>query len=282
MKEFKPESLFENIEDVETLKSLPNDYIESKVILGIDIYRYSQYPVTEQIYIPVLFNALYDAAVANIQREEKFIFQEYGQLFEDFREHFISTGDGGFQIFSNPIQAIVFALCFQINVRRFISGSNKFPFRKKLHKIIDNIELRYAITSDLIYRYKSSFFGPGIINNARILAKDNLNRLLIDENTIKWFTNNINSVENLLHIDKKSFLLTDYFKNYNIDLSTHLFNPNRFRTVDVLKIGRITSKATFLDVYNLHIQAILPLAIDKHQYNQFVISLGNLNTAGIN
>ena len=282
MKQFNPEELFKGKTDLELLKSLPNKYLTEKVILGIDIYKYSQYPLVEQIYIPVLFDTLYKATVVNIIEGENFFFNIYGTEHEDFEANFISTGDGGFQIFDNPLQAVLFAFYFQMNVRRFVSGSNKLEFRKKLHKIIDSIELRYVITSDLIYYFKSNFFGPGIINNARILSKDNLNRLLVDVNTVRWFTNNINSIENLMDIDKESFVLTDYFKNYNTKLHSRIFKiKNCIKSVDILKIGSITAKHSNLDIYNIHIQAILDLAIDKHAYKSFVITLGNLNTSGI-
>ena len=282
MKEFKPVELFKGIDKVELLRKLPDNYIQQQVILGIDIYKYSQYPLIEQIYIPVLFDSLYESTVSNVIKCEAFIFNGYGKTEKDFRKKFISTGDGGFQIFDNPIQAILFVLCFQLNVKRFVSGSNSNIFRKKLHKIIDSIELRYAITSDLLYYYNSNFFGPGIINNARIISKDSLNRLLIDANTMRWFTNNINSLENLMVLDKELFILTDYFKKYDTSLMSIIFKEKgRFKSVDVLKIGSIKAKETTLDIYNLHIQALVNLEIDKHPYNEFLITIGNLNTAGI-
>jgi hypothetical protein len=283
MKEFKPEELFKDTDDIEILKQLTKDYIHQKVVLGIDIYKYSQYPLVEQIYVPVLFNSIYRATVGNILAAELFFFNDYGKELKDFESNFISTGDGGYQILDNPVQAVIFALTFQVNVKRFVSGSNTLPFRKKLHQIIDSIELRYAITSDLIYSYNSNFFGPGIINNARILSKDSLNRLLIDANTMKWFTNNINSVENLMDLNKTKFIQTIAFKGYNKTLNSRLFNlKSSFKSVDILKIGSITAKNTPLDIYNLHIQALVSLVIDKHRYKNFIITLGNLNTSGIN
>lgn len=121
MKEFKPEELFKNIDDVDILKKLPDEYICQKVILGIDIYKYSQYPLVEQIYVPVLFDTLYRATVKNIISDESFIFKNYGKKIEEYKNNFISTGDGGFQMLENPIQAIVFAVYFQSNVKRFVS-----------------------------------------------------------------------------------------------------------------------------------------------------------------
>lgn len=282
MEEFKPRELLVAIEDIEALKALPNTYLHQKVILGIDIYRYSQYPLAEQTYIPVVFDQLYKATVTDLLKGEPFIFKEYGLKEIDFEKRFISTGDGGFQIFNNPVEAVIFALYFQMNVKLFVSGSSTIEHSKLLNKLIDSIDLRYVVTSDLIYFFNSNYFGPGIINNARILAKDNLNRLLIDSNTIKWFTKNINSVENLLVMNKKAFTATDYFKSYNENLTSQLFNTNTsFKSVDVLTIGSIMAKNIPLEIYNLHIQAIVSVKSRHNDYNDFVVTLGNLNTAGI-
>ena len=83
-------------------------------------------------------------------------------------------------------------------------------------------------------------------------------------------------------IDKDSFILTAAFKDYDKKLGSFMFQKiSRFKSVDILKIGSMTAKNTTLDIYNLHIQASAKLQIDKHEYNDFVITLGNLNTAGI-
>ena len=197
------EFVFDARDPIHTMTA--NKYLEPKVILGIDIYKYSQYNEIEQFYIPILFNTLYIATVKKVLEFEPFIFSQYGNELTEFENNFISTGDGGFQIFNNPIECIVFAIYFQTIVKQFLSGSNTTADRKKLREIIEDFDLRYAITSDKIYHYNSNFYGPGIISNARILSKDTLNRLLIDAHTMHWFTNNINSVENLLDITKATF-----------------------------------------------------------------------------
>ncbi len=282
MEEFKPAELLIGIEDIELLKTLPDQYLHQKVILGIDIYRYSQYPLAEQTYIPVVFAELYKATIKDLIKGESFIFREYGLKEIDFHKRFISAGDGGFQIFNNPLEAVIFAIYFQMNLKLFFSGSSMIAHSQLLSKLIDSIDLRYAITSDLTYFYNSNYFGPGIINNARILSKDNLNRLLIDSNTIKWFNKNMSSVENLLVMDKKSFLTTDYFKSYDESLISLLFvNRNSFKSVDVLTIGSIMVKNTPLEIYNLHIQAIISFKNQSNVSRDFVVTLGNLNTAGI-
>jgi hypothetical protein len=52
---------------------------------------------------------------------------------------------------------------------------------------------------------------------------------------------------------------------------------------DILKIGKIHSKSTELNIYNLHLQVALKLINDDdhEQTKVFTISLGNLNTSGI-
>ncbi len=282
MEEFKPKNLLIGIEVVELVRALPERYLHQKVILGIDIYRYSQYPLAEQTYIPVVFTELYKATVKDLIKGEPFIFQEYGLKEIDFAKRFISAGDGGFQIFNNPVEALIFALYFQMNVKLFLSGTSMIEHSKLLNKIIDSIDLRYSITSDLVYFYNSNYFGPGIINNARILSKDNLNRLLIDSNTIKWLTKNLNSVENLLVMNKKSFTTMEFFRRYDENQPSLLFsNNNSFKSVDILTIGSIMAKNTPLEIYNLHIQAIISFKTQNNNNQDFVVTLGNLNTAGI-
>jgi hypothetical protein len=85
-----------------------------------------------------------------------------------------------------------------------------------------------------------------------------------------------------MNITKENFILTEAFKNYDPKLKSNIFDTSsQFCSVDVLKIGSITSKNTSLDIYSLHMQATLKMKIDKHSYNSFVITVGNLNTAGI-
>lgn len=282
MKTFKPEELLKDIDSIEEIKKLPFEFLQKKAVLGIDLYEYSKYPLVEQIYVPVIFNKLYESTANNASIQEKFLFGSYGSKINDYKKNFISTGDGGFQIFDNPMQAVVFAIYFQSNVKRFISGGSPDPFLKKLHKIVNKIELRYAITFDYVYSYNYNFFGPAIINNARILFRDNLNRLLVDDNTINWFTETINSIENLLDMDRETFLLTNFFKHYDVHAESLLFEQKgTFKSVDVLKIGHIDVKTTALDIYNLHIQTLLKLKIVKHDYKMYLLTLGNLNTKGI-
>ncbi|MDP1728006.1 MAG: hypothetical protein Q8M15_14570 [Bacteroidota bacterium] len=279
---FNPETFINDRNNIKG-KNLPSDIFPKKVILGIDIYRYSQYEPFEQIFIPVIFNRLYSLTVNSVLKFENYFFISYGKNSKDFKAKFVSTGDGGFQIFETPIQAIIFSIYFQANVKKFISGNNLSAYFLKLHGIIDFIDLRYAITSGMVYLYEGNYYGPGIISNARILSKDSLNRLLVDYNTIKWFTNNINSVENLMDIDLKSIShIPEYKESADLELQSTLFHlKGAIKTVDLLKIGSIKIKESDLDVYSLHVQALIRLSTRTNLYNNFLITLGNLNTTGI-
>lgn len=49
----------------------------------------------------------------------------------------------------------------------------------------------------LFLLFFSNFYGSAIINCARIISKDRLNRCLIDAETNKWFLHNTNGIETL-------------------------------------------------------------------------------------
>lgn len=283
MKKFTPETILSKKQEQIDYSKFHSEYIENKSVLGIDIYKYSEYPEIEQIYVPVLFKSLYKETVENCLKYEPYFFQKYGDKIEEFEDHFISTGDGGFQIFNSPIESIIFAGHLQINISRFNSGSFTTNLYVNLSKIIGKIELRYAITYDKIYSYDDNFFGPAIIANARILAKDNLNRLLIDYPTVNWFNSTINTMENLMILEKNDFLKITYFKDYDENKKSLLFSQKNknIKTLDLMKIGTIKSKNTSLEIFNLRIQMGLSVPKLNKDYKGFLVTLGNLNTKGI-
>lgn len=275
--------LAENKSVEEIINASSKAYVP-KSVLGVDIYKYSEYKPAQQMYIPVLFDYLYQATVKNCLNAEPLIFQHYTTNLKGFQKRFISTGDGGFQIFDTPLEAIIFSIYFQLHIKRFNSGGDSTYLEelKRLRELIGKIELRYAITLDSIYAYNNNFYGPGIINNARILSKDNLNRLLIDENVLDWFDSKINSIENLSVLKREDFQKIELFKYSDLSLATNLFANQNIKTVDVLKIGAIKIKSTELKVYNLHIQAGLSAKNENLEvYNYYSTTIGNLNTKGI-
>lgn len=58
-------------------------------------------------------------------------------------------------------------------------------------------------------------------------------------------------------------------------------NGDKIKSVDILKIGVIKSKNSALEVYNLKIQVQLKIPTFKKSFNGFLVTVGNLNTKGI-
>lgn len=270
----------------ELRKYISYDKITRKSVLGIDMYQYSSYGEFEQTLIPFLFKILFESTIKHCLKNHKFIFQKYSTV--RIEKNFISTGDGGFLLLDNPLQSLLFASNFAVMLRAF----NAFHFYPKLRRIIGGISMRYAITYDKIYTFNNNYFGRGIINNARILAKDSLNRCLIDEHVHSWFTTNLDGVENLQIVTLEDIAnIYEFSKNYNkkiIEDNDEIFENETSRKYgiinsDILKVGVIQSKETSISVYNLHLQVTIRLYKDDDpkQNRLITVSLGNLNTTGI-
>jgi hypothetical protein len=280
-----------NIPDDRDLRELLNAYVDYneinlRSVLGIDIYQYSSYGEFEQTLIPFMFKTLFSATIKMCLENHRFIFQEYDEA--RIERNFISTGDGGFLIFSTPLHALLFASNFAIVLRIY----NAYHFFPKLRSIIGGISIRYALTFDKIYSFENNFYGRAIINCARILQSDSLNRCLMDENVHRWFTLNMEGLENLQVITIEEIANISYFQDFDSTLvelhEDKIFGKDASRrdgiiNSDILKIGKIMSKETELNIYNLHLQVSLRLTNDDDptQTKLVTVSLGNLNTAGI-
>lgn len=270
----------------ELKKYVGYEKIGRKSVLGIDMYQYSSYGEFEQTLIPFLLKTFLKATIALCQSNHKFIFQKYTA--DRIEKSFISTGDGGFLIFDNPLHSLLFACNFAIILRAF----NSYHYYPKLRKIIGGINMRYAITYDKIYSFDNNFYGRAIINNARILMKDNLNRCLLDEHVHTWFTTNIDGIENLQIITIEDISnIYEFSKNYDkkfLESGDEIFGDEPTRKYgiinsDILKVGIIKSKETIISIYNLHLQVTITLYNDDdpNQKRLITVSLGNLNTSGI-
>ena len=278
--EIQAESISDNFE--EYLKIYFEGKYSKKCVLGIDIYKYSKYEFVPQSLLPFLFEHLLHASIKQCINEEKFIFEKW--KLDEFEHKFINTGDGGFIIFENPIEAIIFLSYFQANLHEF----NTNNLNIYLKNIVKDITLRYCLTWDDVIHYSKNHYGPGIINNARILSKDTLNRCLIDSNCYNWFLENINGIENLININLDKLRLADDFKNNNTNLL--LIEPaniiihskgNSFKNIILSKIGQIDIKNKMFDVYNLFIQLNLATDGPNPLKNDYFISIGNINSQGI-
>jgi len=260
--------------------------VKRKSVLGIDMYQYSSFSEFEQTLIPFLFKTIFETTVNLCFKNHKYIFQKYTS--EKITNSYISTGDGGFLIFDNPLHSLLFACNFAIILRAY----NAFHYYPKLRKIIGGINMRYAITYDKIYSFNNNYYGRAIINNARILIKDNLNRCLLDEHTHTWFTTNLDGIENLqvVTIEEISniYEFHHFYDRKSLDCQDEIFekDPSRRYGIinsDILKVGIIKSKEMELSVYNLHMQVAITLYNDDDpsQKRLITVSLGNLNTSGI-
>ena len=266
----------DNIKEIE--KKI-GKHIVQKAVLGIDIYRYSKYPSLPQTLIPHLFRYLYDATVTNCIEHEPYFFKNITK--KSLNDRFIDTGDGGFQIFDNPFHAIIFAIYFQGNIMRY--NSNHFNLLG-LFDIIDEITLRYALTFDNTYSYEKNFFGSSIINCARIMSKDKLNRFLIDDNTKKWFTKELNGIENLHCIElEKDYKHIPFFDDNDEeeDFDSLIFTEegSNILRVDLMKIGEIESKLDIISIHNLVLQIMM--FSEGRKFDKYTICLGNINSNGL-
>ena len=256
----------------------------TSTVLGVDIYKYSQYEPLRQALVPFLFKLIYQEATELALKQSPYIFQKYQP--NDFSNEFISTGDGGFQIFPTPIHAISFAIYFELIVRYY----NSYHYYPELRKVIGPVNLRYAMTRDKIFKLDNQFFGPSIIHNDRVLSKDSLNRFLIDENTYNWFLIGLNGIENLQFISMNELNELPEFEGYEIKEAEHIF-PNQMDasyqkiiSADIQKIGDIIAKSTSLSIYNFHLQYLGGLVKEESEGKKrtmTTVSLGNLNTSGI-
>lgn len=255
-----------------------------KSVLGIDIRGYGSFDDFEQPLIPILYQILFDEAIALTLENLEFTFQKYDE--KKIKSHTISTGDGGFIIFDTPLHSLLFASSFAIALRLY----NAYHLYPKLRAAIGEINLRYAITYDRIYKIEDNFYGRSLINNSRIIGKDNLNRCLIDEGSYQWFLLNIDGLENLQVMGINELANIHEFQDYDLTLVTgrnsffeEKDNTRNFGIInsDILKIGMIQSKNTLLNVYNLHIQVSLLRDDDEGGKGAITVSLGNLNTTGI-
>jgi len=292
--EYDTESTYEKVNIIPESEDLYNKistYVDTKsfrnrAVLGIDIYRYGMFPHLEQTLIPAIFKIFFQKTIRLCLESNQYVFQNYTKKIID--DSFISTGDGGYLILDTPLHAMFFAINFEVVVRSY----NSFHLFPRLRKIIGSISLRYAITYDTLFHFDNNFYGSSIINNSRILGKDNLNRCLLDESSFNWFLTNTDGIENLQVYTIDDIANIYDFQNYDCDPIKNgvneIISQDKTRLYgiinsDILKIGEIQAKGTNLKIYNLHLQVSMNIHSDASDENErlITISLGNLNTSGI-
>jgi hypothetical protein len=121
-------------------------------VLGLDIYKYSEFDEDKQNLIPLVFDIIFDEAWKHITQEIQGLPSDL-PLFKnikDTREKFIPTGDGGFLLFDKPLHALIFSLHFYAILHLF----NTNHFYPRLSKYIGEIIVRGAITYDEVFEYE--------------------------------------------------------------------------------------------------------------------------------
>jgi transposase len=246
--------------------------IKPKAVLGIDLYKYGSYADFEQTLIPFIFKLLFEEALKLCIESNQYLFQKYTD--KKIREAFISIGDGGYLIFDNPLHALVYAINFDMVQRAY----NSYHIYPKLRKIVGGISNRYAITYEKLYAFDNNYYGRSIINNARILSRDHLNRCLLSHNTYDWFLLNMDGIENLQLINLYDIDTTYEFANYdsslietgkNIIINKDYSRNSGIINSDILKIGTIQSKESLLNRL-CHNTTIL-IIIDLYQVKSFYL-----------
>lgn len=261
-------------------------------ILGVDVYRYSrQTDQLKQSLIPLVLRLLFRTTWAKCRIESPFLFQEYVKT--PFERQFIDTGDGGYLLLDSPVHALVFAVTFEIMLRLF----NSLQMYPGLRTVLgDEVTLRYAITYGGVFSFGTNFYGPSIITNARMLAKDRLNRFLIDDPTCRWFTRSIRGIENIPCIGMDDLQELPEFSEYDrsiIEKDQGYFFPreggagttSHWKDIDILKLADVTAKNQTMCAYGLHIHFLAEMAPPEGARSgkgvPVTITLGNLNTSGI-
>jgi hypothetical protein len=269
----------DNNEDIEEIKKFSQDNFiqDRKAVLGLDIYKYSNYDTEKQNLIPFVFDIIRDEATKYVKEVEKTLFPTR------YENEFISTGDGGFLIFETPLHALIFNLYFYSALQLFNTG-HFFP---KLSQYIGELIIRCVITYDNVYLYEGNYYGKAIITNARILAKDKLNRFLVDKNFHNYFIRNFNGIETLQILTKNNIKRVLKIKEdiiswfiYNDENNLNEFSTNdRIKNIHVQKIEDLFEKETQLIIYNIEIQIVVQINDDNdpNKNTKYILSIGNTN-----
>ena len=255
---------------------LDNSSENNKTVLGIDIYKYSQFKDNQQKMIPFIFSLLRQEAIKTFFDCEPFFSNGYTK--QQMEDDMIDSGDGGYLFFNTPIDAIIFLMYFNTFIHLF----NSYHLYPKLRKYVGSITIRYAITHNSLYKIDSNFYGAAIIHNARIISKDQLNRCLIDNKTYEWFLLNTNGIETLPHTNINDLA---HLKPYGAPTDSLFFSDDyaEIRNVFCQKLEKIHVKEDDFDIYNLIIQSFLSFypGEDENKLFPFISTIGNMNCNGI-
>ncbi|NCQ69951.1 MAG: hypothetical protein GPI97_12375 [Microcystis aeruginosa W13-16] len=264
---------------------------EKVAVLGFDVLSYSQMTEPSQTLLPYLIRRIIKKTIDDLRIYEPCIFIDVLPKFD--QKTVIDVGDGGFYFLPTPLHSVIFALYMEAVVRDF----NANLLWKNLRSVVEPIKIRYALSYDLVFKYEDiqNHYGTGIINCARILAKDKLDRFLIDENSYLWFMKNIHGLESLKVIELEFLKFLPHFRNPNRgdNIEYKSFSIPEARSYDtpgidnafILKVGKIKSKENILSIYSVHLQMSYKYLnkVDTYEsvWKMITVSLGNLNSMGL-
>lgn len=253
---------------------------ENQIVLGFDFYKYSELSESAIIVFPLLLHTIIEKVIKITVDENPYLFQKYEEGNDPFA-HFIDTGDGGFFILRNPLEAIAFIINFSIYLRVYNSN---YEF-EDLYDILGELNVRFAITSGNVYQFKKNYYGEAIIKCARILSKDKLNRILMDSETHRWFLKNLIGIENLRNISEDLLEQSQYFQSRKFDIKPYK-DEDRFKgnfkdinSCIELKLKQSKEKETNLEIYVVGIESTLPMS--EGQEGKVTVHIGNYNTEGL-
>jgi hypothetical protein len=262
----------------EAVTNIINKNSIKKAVFGMDIYRYSKLSTNQQALVPYLLDKLLEITIEDIIMCEPAFFDE--SFREDIQKTKIGTGDGYYLFFDDPLRAIFFAIYFNANILMY----NTLNRDVEIFSILKDLSIRYAITYNNVYLYNNMYYGNAIIDNARILSLDKLNRFLIEKNTYTWFMRTINGLETLPSLVLKDLIPIKTLR-INDKKESYLFTPingivYKIRDLIVQKIGIVQAKEDNQDIYSIYLQTLIRngKAIDLYK---LIVSIGNLNTSGI-
>ena len=274
----------------EELNTEINNMYKKKVVLGIDIYKYSKFPLDAQTLIPYIFYKIIDSVIYDLNRYEPIFFSDYSK--KNFEHNFINTGDGGFIVLDTPLHGLLFSIYLSSKLKIYNTGKLSDAI-----KITGEITYRYAMSFGEIFNFENNWFGPAIITCARILSVDKLNRFLIEENVKDWFDQNTNGIETMLSLGlnnlRKISILEKYFINYDdSDMNSLIIPPkgndpglinSNLLKIELSKIDTIEIKNDKISIYNLYLQIYIVFVTFKTVENpdKYIISIGNTNVNGL-
>ncbi|TGK23322.1 hypothetical protein EHQ05_19210 [Leptospira yasudae] len=279
------------IPDVEESEAKIRDLLQisnaSKAsIVCIDAYKYSKNDLQRIFLIPLVIQSLHDMTLSILKENELF-------LFKDIDEPLVSdTGDGAICVFPTPLHAILYILWYEVALQLY----NTYHISPGIREIVGKLSVRYSTSYDEIIKIGNNYYGPAIISAARMISSDRLNRCLIDEYSVDWFTRYFNGIENLIMISKMEVrkIMEFIYPNDDFSQDGNLFSiffrsPDKhwgIKTCNLQHIGEMKIKDAQISVYNLHILVLAGLLIrpDHEKEDEEVklsVSIGNTNPMGL-